>query len=43
VWKQLAGTGTGFNNHYAGLVIARRSRTAYLGALGGIVAIRDAD
>jgi len=43
VWKRLAGTGIGFNNHYAGLVIARRTRTAYLGVIGGIAAIRDGD
>ena len=41
VWKRYAGTGINFNNHYAGLVIARRSRTAYLGVIGGIAAIRD--
>jgi hypothetical protein len=43
IWKRFAGTGINFNNHYAGLVIARRSRTAYLGVLGGIAAIRDGD
>jgi hypothetical protein len=41
VWKRYAGTGINFNNHYAGLVIARRSRTAYLGVIGGVAAIRD--
>jgi hypothetical protein len=41
VWKQLAGTGLNFNNHYAGLVIGRRTRTAYLGVIGGIAALRD--
>jgi hypothetical protein len=41
VWKRYAGTGINFNNHYAGLVIARRSRTAYLGVIGGIAAVRD--
>jgi hypothetical protein len=41
VWKQLAGTGLSFNNHYAGLVIGRRTRTAYLGVIGGIAALRD--
>jgi len=34
-WKQLAGTGLNFNNHYAGIVIGRRNRTAYLGVIGG--------
>jgi hypothetical protein len=41
MWKQLAGTGVNFNNHYAGLVIGRRTGTAYLGVIGGIAAIRD--
>lgn len=41
VWKRHAGTGINFNNHYAGLVIARRSRTVYLGVIGGIAAVRD--
>lgn len=43
VWKRLAGTGLNFNNHYAGIVIARRTRTAYLGVIGGIAALRDTD
>ena len=41
VWKRLAGTGINYNNHYAGLVIARRGNIAYLGVLGGVIAIRD--
>lgn len=40
VFKQLAGTGAAFNNNYAGLAIAP-NRTAYLGVIGGIVALRD--
>ena len=40
VWKQLAGTGFNFNNHYAGIVLSRDG-TAYLGAVGGVLAIRD--
>jgi hypothetical protein len=40
VWKQLAGTGSNFNNHYAGIVIGRNG-TAYLGAYGGLLAVRD--
>jgi hypothetical protein len=43
VWKQLAGTGLDFNNHYAGIVVGRRTRTAYLGVIGGIAAIREGD
>lgn len=42
VWKRLAGTGINFNNHYAGLVLGRRTRTMYLGVVGGIAAIHDA-
>jgi hypothetical protein len=41
VFKQLAGTGSlGYNNNYAGIAISPAGR-AYLGTLGGIVAIRD--
>ena len=40
VWKQLAGTGALYNNHYAGVAIGRRG-TAYIGVIGGMVAIRD--
>jgi hypothetical protein len=42
VWKQLAGTGLGFNNHYAGIVLGRDG-TAYVGAVGGLLAIRDGE
>ncbi len=41
VWKQLAGTGVNFNNHYAGLVLGKKRHIAYLGVFGGIIAIRD--
>jgi outer membrane protein assembly factor BamB len=40
VWRQLAGAGLGFNNNYAGIALGRDG-TAYLGTLGGIVAMRD--
>jgi hypothetical protein len=40
VYRQLAGTGLGYNNNYAGIAIAR-SGTEYLGTLGGVVAMRD--
>ena len=40
VYKQLAGTGLGYNNNYSGISISPRG-TAYLGALGGIMALRD--
>lgn len=40
VFKQLAGTGTLYNNHYAPLYLGPDG-TAYVGVLGGLVAIRD--
>jgi hypothetical protein len=40
VYKKLAGTGLGFNNHYAPVSIGPDG-TAYVGALGGLVLLRD--
>jgi hypothetical protein len=40
VFRRLAGTGLGFNNNYAPVTIGPDG-TAYLGVLGGIVALRD--
>jgi hypothetical protein len=40
VYKALAGTGIGYNNNYAGIALGP-SGTEYVGALGGIVALRD--
>ncbi|WP_039803185.1 hypothetical protein [Nocardia araoensis] len=40
VWKQLSGTGLGFNNNYAGIALGP-DRAAYLGTLGGLVSMRD--
>jgi len=42
VWKRLAGTGGSYNNHYAGIALGPDRRTAYLGGIGGIMALRDA-
>jgi hypothetical protein len=39
-FKRLAGTGLGFNNNYAGIALGSGG-TAYLGVIGGIVAMRD--
>ena len=39
-WSQYAGSGASFNNNYAGLAIGPNG-TAYLGVIGGIVALRD--
>ncbi|MFN8174219.1 MAG: hypothetical protein U0T02_04030 [Solirubrobacteraceae bacterium] len=41
VWQRLAGTGGGFNNHYAGIALGPDGRTAYLGGVGGVMALRD--
>ena len=40
IYKQLAGRGLGFNNNYAPLSIGPDG-TAYVGVLGGLVALRD--
>jgi hypothetical protein len=40
VYKRLAGTGLGFNNHYAPVSLGPDG-TAYVGALGGLVLLRD--
>jgi hypothetical protein len=40
VYRQLAGTGVGYNNNYAGIAIARDG-DEYLGTLDGVVALRD--
>jgi hypothetical protein len=41
VYKRLAGEGLGFNNNYAPVTIGPDG-TAYVGVLGGLVALRDA-
>ena len=41
VYKALAGDGVGFNNNYAPVSIGKDG-TAYVGTLGGLVAVRDA-
>jgi hypothetical protein len=40
VYRQLAGTGLGYNNNYAGIAVSRAG-TEYLGTLGGIISLRD--
>ena len=40
VYKRLAGTGLGFNNNYAPVTLGPDG-TAYVGALGGLVLLRD--
>ena len=39
-WSQYAGSGLVFNNNYAGLALGPDG-TAYLGVIGGIIALRD--
>ncbi len=45
VWRQVAGHGGLYNNHYSGIAIGRNPRTGkttlYLGGIGGIEALRD--
>ena len=40
MWKQPAGDGLGFNNNYAPVTLGPDG-TAYVGVLGGLVALRD--
>jgi hypothetical protein len=40
VYKAYSGSGFYYNNNYSGISI-NRSGTEYLGALGGIMALRD--
>lgn len=40
IYQQLAGTGLGFNNNYAPITLGPDG-TAYVGVLGGLVAMRD--
>jgi hypothetical protein len=40
VWKRHAGNGIGFNNNYAPVMLGPKG-TAYVGVLGGMVALRD--
>jgi len=45
VWKQMAGYGGEYNNHYAGIAIFRDPKTTeptlYVGGVGGLMALRD--
>jgi len=44
VWRQQAGYGGLFNNHYAGIALGKArggNPTLYLGGIGGIMALRD--
>jgi len=41
-WRRLAGYGLGHNNNYAPITLGPDNGTAYVGVLGGLVALRDA-
>jgi hypothetical protein len=41
VFKRLGGTGLFFNNHYSGVYLGPDQKTAYVGVIGGLIAIRD--
>jgi hypothetical protein len=41
-WSVLTGTGLGFNNNYAPITLGPDG-TAYIGVLGGLVAVRDTE
>ena len=40
VWSVLTGVGLGYNNNYAPITLGPDG-TAYIGVLGGLVAVRD--
>lgn len=41
IYKRLGGEGLGYNNHYAPITLRPDGSTAYVGVLGGLVALRD--
>ncbi len=41
VFKRLGGTGLFYNNHYSGVYLGPDQKTAYVGVIGGLIAIRD--
>jgi hypothetical protein len=43
VFKRLGGTGLFYNNHYSGVYLGPDQKTAYVGVIGGLIAIRDTD
>jgi hypothetical protein len=43
VFKRLGGTGIFYNNHYSGVYLGPDQKTAYVGVIGGLIAIRDSD
>lgn len=43
VWRVLTGTGQGYNNNYAPIILGPQGGTAYVGTLNGLIAVRDTD
>jgi hypothetical protein len=43
VFKRLGGTGLFYNNHYSAVYLGPDQKTAYVGVIGGLIAIRDRD
>jgi hypothetical protein len=41
VFKRLGGTGLFYNNHYSAVYLGPDQKTAYVGVIGGLIAIRD--
>jgi hypothetical protein len=41
VFKVLTGTGLGYNNNYAPIILGPQGGTAYIGTLNGLVSVRD--
>ena len=41
VFKRLGGTGLFYNNHYSAVYLGPDQKTAYVGVVGGLIAIRD--
>jgi hypothetical protein len=40
-WKRIAGLGTTYNNPYAGIALGQDGKSAFLGGVGGVMAISD--
>ena len=43
VFKRLGGTGIFYNNHYSAVYLGPDQKTAYVGVIGGLIAIRDSN
>jgi hypothetical protein len=43
MFKRLGGTGLFYNNHYSAVYLGPDQKTAYVGVIGGLIAIRDSN